>query len=70
MKVSLHVQFTTFQFPKCSLPPQAEFTTAAEHTILLRRERVNKGTKRMNSLRLSPHLISSILRDFTRKTTA
>ena len=30
-----------------------------EHTILLSRERVNKGTKRMNSLRLSPHLISS-----------
>ena len=29
-----------------------------EHTILLSRERVNKGTKRMNSLR-SPHLISS-----------
>ena len=39
-----------------------------EHTILLSRERVNKGTKRMNSLRLSPHLISSILRDFTGKT--
>ena len=41
-----------------------------EHTILLSRERVNKGTKRMNSLRLPPHLISSILRDFTGKTTA
>ena len=41
-----------------------------EHTILLSRERVNKGTKRMKSLRLSPHLISSILRDFTGKTTA
>ena len=41
-----------------------------EHTILLRRERVNKGTKRMNSLCLFPHLISSILRDFTGKTTA
>ena len=41
-----------------------------EHTILLSRERVNKGTKRMNSLRLSPHSISSILRDFTGKTTA
>ena len=41
-----------------------------EHTILLSRERVNKGTKRMNSLHLSPHLISSILRDFTGKTTA
>ena len=35
-----------------------------EHTILLSREKVNKGTKRMNSLRLSPHLISSILREF------
>ena len=41
-----------------------------EHTILLSRERVNKGTKRMNSLRLPPYLISSILRDFTGKTTA
>ena len=41
-----------------------------EHTILLSRERVNKGTKRMNSLRLSPHLIFSILREFTGKTTA
>ena len=41
-----------------------------EHTILLSRERVNKGTERMNSLRLSLHLISSILRDFTGKTTA
>ena len=41
-----------------------------EHTILLSRERVNKGMKRMNSLRLSLHLISSILRDFTGKTTA
>ena len=41
-----------------------------EHTILLSKERVNKGTKRMNSLRLSPHFISSILRDFTGKTTA
>ena len=41
-----------------------------EHTILLSRERVNKGTKRMNSLRLPPHLISSILREFTGKTTA
>ena len=41
-----------------------------EHTILLSRERVSKGTKRMNSLRLPPHLISSILREFTGKTTA
>ena len=29
-----------------------------EHTILLSRERVNKGTKRMNSLPLSPVVIS------------
>ena len=28
MKVSLPVEFTTFQFPKCSLPPQAEFITS------------------------------------------
>ena len=41
-----------------------------EHTILLSRERVNEGTKTMNSLPLPPHLISSILRDFTGKTTA
>ena len=41
-----------------------------EHTIFLSRERVNEGTKRMNSLRLPPHLISSILREFTGKTTA
>ena len=34
-----------------------------EHTILLNRERVNKGTKRMNSLPLSPLVISFILRD-------
>ena len=38
-----------------------------EHTILLSRERVNKGTKRMNSLPLSPVVVSFILRDFTRK---
>ena len=41
-----------------------------ERTVLLSRESVNKQTKRINSLRLSPHLISSILRDFTGKTTA
>ena len=29
-----------------------------EHTILLSRERVNKGTERMNSLPLSPVVIS------------
>ena len=29
-----------------------------EHTIVLSRERVNKGTKRMNSLPLSPVVIS------------
>ena len=35
-----------------------------EHTILLNRERVNKGTERMNGLPLSPLLvISFILRD-------
>ena len=41
-----------------------------EHTILLGREgeRVNKGTKRMNSLPLSPLIISFILHDFTGKT--
>ena len=44
--------------------------TGSTYTILLSRERVNKGTKRMNSLRLSLHLISFILRDFTGKTTA
>ena len=31
--------------------------------MLLNRERVNKGTKRMNSLPLSPLVISFILRD-------
>ena len=43
-----------------------------EHTILLSREleRVNKGTKRMNSLPLSSLVISFILRDFTAKTAA
>ena len=41
-----------------------------EHTILLSRERVNKGTKRMNSLPLSPVVISFILHDFTGKTAA
>ena len=39
-----------------------------EHTILLSRERVNKGTKRMNSLPLSPVVVSFISRDFTVKT--
>ena len=34
-----------------------------EHTILLNRERLNKGPKRMNSLPLSPLVISVILRD-------
>ena len=34
-----------------------------EHTILLNRERVNIGTKRMNSLPLCPLVISFILRD-------
>ena len=33
-----------------------------EHTILLNRERVNKGTKRMNSLPLSPLVISYLTR--------
>ena len=32
-----------------------------EHTILLSRERVNKGTKRINILRLSPYLIAILL---------
>ena len=41
-----------------------------EHTILLSRERVNKGKKRMKSLPLSPLVISFILRDFTGKTGA
>ena len=40
---------------------QNRYSVHREHTILPSRERVNKGTKRMNSLRLSPHLISSIL---------
>ena len=31
--------------------------------MLLNRERVNKGTKRMNSLSLSPLVVSFILRD-------
>ena len=39
-------------------------------TILLSRERVNKGMKRMNSLPLSPVVISFILHDFTGKTAA
>ena len=34
-----------------------------EHTILLNRERVNKGTKRMSSLPLPSLVISFILRD-------
>ena len=38
--------------------------------MLLSRERVNKGTKTMNSLPLSPLFISFILRDFTGKTAA
>ena len=50
--------------------PQKYKFVHREHTMLLSRERVNEGTKMMNSLRLSPHLISSILRDFTGKTTA
>ena len=41
-----------------------------EHTILLSMERGNKGMKRMNSLPLSPLIISFTLRDFTGKTTA
>ena len=41
-----------------------------EYTILLSRERVNKGTKRKNSLPLSPVVISFILRDFAGKTAA
>ena len=41
-----------------------------EHTILLSTERVNKGTKIMNSLTLSPLVISSILRDFTGKAAS
>ena len=41
-----------------------------EHTILLSRERVNKGTERVNSLHLSPLVISFILRDFTGKSAA
>jgi len=31
---------------------------AREHTVLLSRERVNKGTKRVNNLPLSPVVIS------------
>ena len=46
------------------------FSGHREHTILLSRERVNKGTKRMNSLPLSSLVISFILRDFTAKTAA
>ena len=41
-----------------------------EQIILLSRERANKGTKRMNSLPLSPLVISFILHDFTGKTAA
>ena len=37
-----------------------------EHTILLSRERVNKGTKRMNRLPVSPVVISFILRGLLR----
>ena len=37
---------------------------------MLSREKVNKGTKVMNSLLSSPLVIPSILRDFTGKTTA
>ena len=42
----------------------------AHNLELLSREGVNKGTKRMNSLPLSPLVISFILRDFTGKTAA
>ena len=43
-----------------------------EHTILLSREkeRVDNGTKRMNSLALSSLFIYFIVRDFTGKTAA
>ena len=39
------------------------YTNHREQTVLLNRERVNKGTKRMNSLSLPPLVISFILRD-------
>ena len=50
-------------FPKYYLHLKLNYTYHREHTILLNRERVNKGTKRMNSLPLSPLVISFILRD-------
>ena len=37
--------------------------TGSTQSCMLNRERVNKGTKRMNSLPLSPLVISFILRD-------
>ena len=40
------------------------------HTLLLSRERVNKGPKRMNNLSLSSLFISFTLRHFTGKTAA
>ena len=36
------------------------YTKHREHTIMLSRERVNKATKRMNSLPFSPVVISLI----------
>ena len=48
---------------KTYLLKKKRYLQTQEHTILLSRERVNKGRKRMNSLPLSPSL-----RDFAGKT--
>ena len=59
-------KFTQFNIQVFAIPhPSLRNSTSnhREHTILLNRERVNKGTKRMNSLSLSPLVISFILRD-------
>ena len=55
----------------CNLPPLPR-PDHREYTILLSRERdrVNKGTKRLNSLPLSPLVVSFTLRDFTGKAAA
>ena len=41
---------------------QSAWSAHREHTILLSKEKVNKGTKRVNSLLLSPLVFSFILK--------
>ena len=67
---SLEIEFNMADPQALNIILVLYLTNHREHTILLSRERVNKETKRMNRLPLSPLVISFILRDFTAKTVA